>query len=196
VLDNKRGAVQYRLNINVENRKIIAEMIRAKILLLSTFCLFSLCFCALSVLGKEVTKENGVIPYKEWNDYTYTEKERLKNRWIEDESYKSIREMIVETKPIPDVALKSKGSDGIERYDLRGIDLLKADLQGAILWLANLEGADLEGAKYITSDQLCKTRTLYLAKLDSVLQEKVKKQCPELLVKPTFKLFNDSTKRK
>jgi len=59
-LDNKRGAVQYRLNINVENRKIIAEMIRAKILLLATFCLFSLCFCALSVLGKAVKKYAGV----------------------------------------------------------------------------------------------------------------------------------------
>ncbi len=86
MLDNKRGAVQYRLNINIENRKIIVEMIRAKILLLSTFCLFSLLFCPHSVLGEEVTKENGVIPYREWKDYTVEEKERLKNRWTEDEN--------------------------------------------------------------------------------------------------------------
>jgi len=147
VLDNKRGAVQYRLNIYVKNKKIIAEMIRAKILLLSTFCLFSLCFCALSVLGKEDTKEKGVIPYKEWEDYTSDEKEGLRSRWTEDDKYKIIPEIIIKTKSIPEDALKIKGSDGEERYDLRGNPLYGADLKKANLAGANLQGANLAAAK-------------------------------------------------
>ena len=121
-------------------------MIRAKILLLSTFCLFSLLFCPHSVLGEEVTKENGVIPYKEWKDYKKEEKEKLENRWTENKNYEKIRKYILETKRIPEDALKIKGSDGKERYDLRGIPLKRAKLEGADLSGANLEGADLVGA--------------------------------------------------
>jgi hypothetical protein len=36
----------------------------------------------------------------------------------------------------------------------------------------------------ITSDQLCKAKTLYEAQLDPELREIVKKEYPELLVKP------------
>ncbi len=73
--------------------------------------------------------------------------------------------------------------------DLRGANLMGAFLQRADLRKANLEGANLEradlrNAKNITSDQLCKARTLYEVKLDSGLREIVKIECPELLVEP------------
>jgi len=133
-------------------------MIRAKILLLSIFCLFSLCFFTLSVLGEEVTKEKGVIPYKEWKDYTVEEKEKLENRWTEDDKYKNIRKIIIERKTIPKKdALKIKRSDGLNMYDLQGAYLVGADLQRANLSGANLQGADLS---------LAKLQGAYLARAD------------------------------
>jgi hypothetical protein len=57
-------------------------------------------------------------------------------------------------------------------------------LQGAKLRRADLRGANLQGAMNITSDQLCKAKTLYEAQLDPELREIVKKEYPELLVKP------------
>jgi hypothetical protein len=96
--------------------------------------------------------------------------------------------------------------------NLEGANLFRANLREAKLWGANLEGAklwdanfreavllkaNLRGAKNLTYEQLCKAKSLYSVKLDSGLQEKVKKECPELLVEPVrVKEFNDSTKRK
>ena len=65
--------------------------------------------------------------------------------------------------------------------DLSKALLLWANLEGANFQDANVEGANFQGAKMITSEQLCKAETLFEAKLDSELQEKVKKECPELL---------------
>lgn len=138
--------------------EIILKMIRAKILLLTIFCLFSLCFCTHNVLGEEVTKENGVIPYREWKDYTVEEKEILKNRWTDVDKYENIRKYILDKKQIPEDVLIIKGSDGMEKYDLRsfsatlfrdylqGADLNEANLQGAYLEDADLHGADLSSA--------------------------------------------------
>jgi len=66
--------------------------------------------------------------------------------------------------------------------------LPRANLQGAYFKEAKFTGAYFMGAKSITSEQLCKAKTLYEAQLDSGLQEKVKKECPELLKGPRPKL--------
>jgi len=73
--------------------------------------------------------------------------------------------------------------------NLAGAKLYGVNLSGAKLFGANLRGAilvgtNLERAKNLTYEQLCKAETLYEAKMDSELQEKVKKECPELLEEP------------
>jgi len=63
-------------------------------------------------------------------------------------------------------------------------DFRNADLRDARFQHTGLRGADLREAKNLTSEQLCNARTLFKAKLDSELLEKVKVECPELLEKP------------
>jgi len=70
----------------------------------------------------------------------------------------------------------------LRRANLEGANLQGANLQRADLIRANLRRADLGKAINITSDQLCKADTLFEATMDSELQEKVKKEYPELLV--------------
>ncbi len=77
----------------------------------------------------------------------------------------------------------------LEGADFYESTLSDANFRNAYLREANLQGADLEGAslfgaKNLTYEQLCKAKTLYKAKLDSELLEKVKKECPELLEEP------------
>ena len=52
---------------------------------------------------------------------------------------------------------------------------------------ADLRDADLTGAKNLTITQLSGAKTLYQAKLDPELMEKVKKSYPHLLGKPKGK---------
>ena len=83
--------------------------------------------------------------------------------------------------------------------NLKGARLLAANLEGASLWHANLAGASLEGAnlkgtvladanlsniKHMQTDQLCSTRTLYQATMDSELENQVQQKCPEKLNEP------------
>jgi len=72
----------------------------------------------------------------------------------------------------------------LREANLERADLRFANLKGANLREANLEGAELREAENITSDQLCKAKTLYKAQLDSELREKVEEECPELLEEP------------
>jgi len=66
-------------------------------------------------------------------------------------------------------------------------DFRNADLRDASFNYSGLRGADLRGAKNLTVEQLCKARTLYEAKLDSELLEKVKVECPAKLEPPERK---------
>ncbi|MCP4990456.1 MAG: pentapeptide repeat-containing protein [Colwellia sp.] len=74
---------------------------------------------------------------------------------------------------------------------LKGVDFEGTNLQGAYfsayfneVMHGELVVTDFSGAKNLTIDQLSKTKTLYNAKLDSVLMEQVKEKCPHLLEKP------------
>ena len=64
--------------------------------------------------------------------------------------------------------------------DLRGANLGGADLDRADLKSADLEGADLRGVRYLLAEQLCKTKTLYKAKLDPELEREIMQECPRL----------------
>lgn len=64
--------------------------------------------------------------------------------------------------------------------------LMEANLQNSYLMGADFENAslykaDFRGAKGLTIEQLAKAKTLYLAKFDDELQEKVKELMPELV---------------
>lgn len=60
--------------------------------------------------------------------------------------------------------------------NLKKATLSNANLQGASLHRANLKEVDLTGAKNLTVDQLSKAKTLYKAKLDSELEEDLRKR--------------------
>ena len=60
--------------------------------------------------------------------------------------------------------------------NLRNCYLMGADLENASLYKA-----DLRGAKGLTIEQLAKVKTLYLAKFDDDLMEKIMSQLPELV---------------
>ncbi|MCZ6702295.1 MAG: pentapeptide repeat-containing protein [Ignavibacteria bacterium] len=69
---------------------------------------------------------------------------------------------------------------------LKRADLKKSNLKKANFFIANLEGArldsaQLQGAKHLTIEQLSKVKTLYDAKLDSILLEAIKRDYPHLL---------------
>jgi len=83
--------------------------------------------------------------------------------------------------------------------DLRGADLFWAKLQNANLRRADLRNAsmpeaelhgalfieaDLRGVRYLTISQLCKSKSLYKAKLDPELLAIVKEKCPKLFEQP------------
>lgn len=73
--------------------------------------------------------------------------------------------------------------------DLSGAEFNRADLREADLNRTKLDGAhfyeaDLRGAKSLTIDRLSKAETLFRAKLDPELLEKVKKDYPDLLRDP------------
>ena len=61
---------------------------------------------------------------------------------------------------------------------------LEERVRVANLQQAKFNGADLRGAKNLTTEQLRYVKTLYKAKLDPDLMEQVKKCCPHLLEKP------------
>lgn len=77
----------------------------------------------------------------------------------------------------------------LEETNLKGTDLRKSNLQRANLKKANLERANLEkanlmGAKNLEIDQLSKVKTLYNAKLDQSLREKLEKKYLALFNEP------------
>ena len=79
--------------------------------------------------------------------------------------------------------------DYLQRANLKGANLKGADLQGAYLAAADLTEADLKRAnlikaKGLTIEQLCDAETLYEAKLDEDLLNKVKEKCTHLLKNP------------
>jgi uncharacterized protein YjbI with pentapeptide repeats len=73
---------------------------------------------------------------------------------------------------------------GLSEADLSGAGLIEADLSGADLSGADLSRASLSGAKNLTINQLCKAKTLYLAKLLPRIKQQTEKKCPELLKEP------------
>ena len=75
---------------------------------------------------------------------------------------------------------KCRGSD-FERAILVKANLEGADLLSTLFEETVLRGANLKGAKNLTIEQLQGAKTLYQAKLDPELMEKVKKSCPFLL---------------
>ena len=65
---------------------------------------------------------------------------------------------------------------------LVGASLGLANLKEAILEGANLQYTDFKGANNLTSDQLCKAKSIHQAEgLDSELVIQVKEKCPHLL---------------
>lgn len=68
--------------------------------------------------------------------------------------------------------------------DLWGADLREADLQEANLREVDLRKAVLGGAEDLIIEQLSKVKTLYQAKLDPELEQKIKEKCPHLLEPP------------
>ena len=89
---------------------------------------------------------------------------------------------------------------------LQKADLSFAQLQETFLTSAQLQGATLTGAKLdsailnftqlqeanIKVEQLCRTKSLYKAALDSLLHEQVEDECPRLLLKKPAWLEGDS----
>jgi uncharacterized protein YjbI with pentapeptide repeats len=90
-------------------------------------------------------------------------------------------------------------NSNLTETNLKNSDCRGADFEGAILVKANLQGADLlstffeeadlrdanlTGVKNLNIKQLSGAKTLYQAKLDLELMEKVKKNCPHLLEEP------------
>ncbi|MEE9252605.1 MAG: pentapeptide repeat-containing protein, partial [Thermodesulfobacteriota bacterium] len=90
----------------------------------------------------------------------------------------------------------------LNKANLKEVDLSEADLEGADLFYANLEGvnlwsANLEGAKNLTVEQLSKVKTLYEAKLDKELMEKIqKKKYQHLLENPKIMKEEDEDEEK
>jgi uncharacterized protein YjbI with pentapeptide repeats len=104
----------------------------------------------------------------------------------------------------PDHDERLKRKDFSNDYPLENTDLQEALLQGfhlkkAVMKNANLQGADLQGADLQGADlqeanlsevvnleveQICVVKTLYLARLDSELKEKARKQCQGKFEKP------------
>ncbi len=73
--------------------------------------------------------------------------------------------------------------------NLIGANLSEADLHDANLSRANLSGADLSGANLLGAEelnvsQLCKAKTLWETKIDSVLKKRVIEVCPDILKEP------------
>lgn len=96
-----------------------------------------------------------------------------------------------------------KGADltcaNLKKADLRFVRLSGANLQGADLSSANLDGAllkdtrldaailsgaELRNTQYITLNQLCRTKTLFQAKIECPLMRELQEKCPHLLEKP------------
>ena len=108
-------------------------------------------------------------------------KEKLKQilkehkKWLESDGKKGEKANLREAK--------------LQRAKLGSANLREANLQGAYLWRAKLQKAnfretDLRGLENLTIEQLKEVKTLYKAKLDPELMEKVKKCCPHLLEIP------------
>jgi uncharacterized protein YjbI with pentapeptide repeats len=72
------------------------------------------------------------------------------------------------------------------KTNFRNAFLMEANLRNSYVMGADFENAslykaDLRGAKGLTLEQLCKAKTLYLAKFDDEILEQVKTQVPELV---------------
>ncbi len=77
----------------------------------------------------------------------------------------------------------------LEIANLEGANLTNANLQQANVWIANLKDANLEGAnltgiQFPVIDRISNVKTLYKAKLDDSLIERINECCPQLLEKP------------
>jgi uncharacterized protein YjbI with pentapeptide repeats len=84
----------------------------------------------------------------------------------------------------------------LEDANLQGANLSQANFQNAKLRNANLRGANVReanfqgaylGATRLTEEQIYSVKTLYKAELDPWLKEKIEKERPDLLEKPTDK---------
>jgi uncharacterized protein YjbI with pentapeptide repeats len=77
----------------------------------------------------------------------------------------------------------------LEIANLERANLTNANLQQANIWIANLKNANLEGAnltgiQFPVIDRISNVKTLYKAKLDDSLIERINECCPQLLEKP------------
>jgi uncharacterized protein YjbI with pentapeptide repeats len=75
--------------------------------------------------------------------------------------------------------------------NLKGADLKYANFYKTVIDGAILQDANLESVKNLTIGQLFKVNTLYRAKLDPELMERVKKSYPHLLEKPKEKNYKN-----
>lgn len=130
-----------------------------KLLLASTFCFFLLCIPRYNTSSEEQAKhEETYIPYKNWNDYTEEELEKLKKRWTPEKVDKVIR-ALRRGDNLDALVHKSSNPNENRSYDLRligsiseinlsRVNIQYANLQGALLPNANFKQATLRGVNF------------------------------------------------
>ncbi|MCP3932450.1 MAG: pentapeptide repeat-containing protein, partial [Bacteroidetes bacterium] len=80
-------------------------------------------------------------------------------------------------------------ASNLEGANLKGANLSKAllgyaNMKDAKLFAADLRESNLSGVVGLSISQVCRTKTLYNAKLDPELEAQVSEKCPYLLEKP------------
>lgn len=80
---------------------------------------------------------------------------------------------------LKDVNLRNADLTGA---NLKDVDMRESFFKGANFTDADLTRANLENTEGLSVKQLCKARSLYMAKFDSTLFNILKENCPELLI--------------
>jgi uncharacterized protein YjbI with pentapeptide repeats len=138
-------------------------------------------------------------------EFTFLPKMNLKNINLEGSSltHADLRDTFLQGANLANASLSYAKMQGAH---LNNVDFNNADLNGAYLQNASfgsllsgiddiflkpldftnasLEGADLRGVTYLSAGQLATARTLYNAKLDTILLQQIREEYPRLLEKP------------
>ena len=130
-----------------------------KLLLVSAFCFSLLYILPYNTSAEEQAEhEETFIPYRNWNDYSEEEIQKLADRWPPDK-VKKILEALQNSKSLDGLVNKIKTQYEFESYDLRSIrfpdgtnldsvNVPGANFQGARLSGANFTNATLEQANF------------------------------------------------